>query len=174
MVTTEHRTNDPVHRVSMSFERDGGDLWVHTWLQDGGNLPEHYHPTLEELWEVVEGTAEVKVDGKWRTVTADDGVVTVGRNVRHALRNTSGREARLRTRVTPAGRLEEFLRESAWAAQEGLYDARNLPRSLRGALWIAEFAHRFRDETVMCWPPPALQRLVLPPVAALARRRGRG
>ena len=73
--------------------------------------------------------------------------------------------------MTPPGRLEEFLTESAWAAREGLYNARNLPRSLRGALWIAEFAHRFSDETVMTSPPPALQRIVLPPLAKLARRR---
>jgi mannose-6-phosphate isomerase-like protein (cupin superfamily) len=171
MVIQEHRTHDPLHRVSMSFERDGGDLWVTTWLQDGGELPEHYHPSLEEYWEVVEGVADVKVDGTWRTVTPDDGVVYVGRNVKHALRNTSGREAHLRTRVTPAGGLEEFLTESAWGAREGLYNARSLPTSVRGALWIAELAHRFRHETVMTSPPPALQRILLPPVAWLARRR---
>jgi mannose-6-phosphate isomerase-like protein (cupin superfamily) len=171
MVTGEHRITDPLHRVSMRFERDDGDLWVTTWLQDGGHLPEHYHPTLDEFWEVLEGTAEIKVDGTWQTVTAGDGVVAVGRFVRHELKNTSGREARLRTRVTPAGRLEEFLTESAWAAREGFYDERSMPRSVRGALWIAEFAHRFRDETVMTSPPPAVQRLLLPALAALARRR---
>ena len=171
MVIQEERTHDPLHRVSMSFERDGEDLWVTTWLQDGGHLPEHFHPTLDEYWEVLDGTAEVKVDGTWRTVTADDGIVVVGRNVRHELKNTSGREAHLRTRVTPAGSLQEFLTESAWAAREGLYDARAMPTSVRGALWIAEFAHRFRGETVMTSPPPALQRIVLPPLAALARRR---
>ena len=172
MVIQEQRTSDPLHRVSMSFERDGADLWVTTWLQDRGELPEHYHPTLDEYWEVLEGSACIKVDGRWRTVTPDDGVVDVPRYVRHELKNTSGREARLRTRVTPPGRLEAFLTESAWAAREGLYDERSMPRSWRGALWIAEFAHRFRDETVMTSPPPWLQRIVLPPLAALARRRG--
>jgi mannose-6-phosphate isomerase-like protein (cupin superfamily) len=161
---------DPLHRVTMSFERDGGDLWVHSSLQDGGHLPEHYHPTLDEYWEVLEGTADIRLDGTWNTVTADDGVVDVPRYVRHELKNTSGREARLRTRVTPPGRLEEFLTESAWAAREGLYDERSLPTGVRGALWIAEFAHRFRDETVMTSPSPALQRIVLPPLAAVARR----
>jgi hypothetical protein len=76
----------------------------------------------------------------------------------------------MRTRVTPAGRLEEFLTGSARAAREGLYNARNLPISWRGATWIAEFALRFRDETVMTSPPPALQRLALPPLARFARR----
>jgi mannose-6-phosphate isomerase-like protein (cupin superfamily) len=171
MIIDDTRITDPLHRVAMSFERDGADLWVHTWLQDGGHLPEHYHPTLDEYWEVLEGTADVKVDGTWRTVTNEDGVIDVPRYAAHELKNTSGREARLRTRVTPPGRLEEFLTESAWAAREGLYTARGLPRSVRGALWIGEFAHRFRDETVMTSPPPALQRVVLPPLAALARRR---
>ena len=86
----------------------------------------------------------------------------VGRGVRHELRNTSGSQARLRTEVTPAGRLEEFLTESARAAREGLYNARNLPTGLRGAAWLSEFALRFADETVMCSPPPALQRVRAP------------
>jgi mannose-6-phosphate isomerase-like protein (cupin superfamily) len=164
------RSYDPIHRVSMAFERDGDSLWVFTWLDDGGHLPEHFHPTLTERWEVLEGSAGVKVDGGWRELTAADGPVDVAPGVRHELRNTSGRQARLRTHVTPAGRLEEFLTESARAAREGLYNARNLPTGLRGAAWVSEFALRFRDETVMCSPPPALQRLLLPATARLTRR----
>jgi mannose-6-phosphate isomerase-like protein (cupin superfamily) len=164
------RTDDPIHRVSMAFERDGDSLWVFTWLDDGGHLPEHFHPTLTERWEVLEGSAGVKVDGRWRELTAADGPVDVAPGVRHELRNTSGRQARLRTHVTPAGRLEEFLTESARAAREGLYNARNLPTGLRGAAWVSEFALRFRDETVMCSPPPALQRVLLPAAARLTRR----
>jgi mannose-6-phosphate isomerase-like protein (cupin superfamily) len=164
------RSYDPIHRVSMAFEREGGSLWVFTWLDDGGHLPEHFHPTLTERWEVLEGSAGVKVDGRWRELTAADGPVDVAPGVRHELRNTSGRQARLRTHVTPAGRLEEFLTESARAAREGLYNGRNLPTGLRGAAWVSEFALRFRDETVMCSPPPALQRLLLPAAARLTRR----
>jgi mannose-6-phosphate isomerase-like protein (cupin superfamily) len=164
------RTFDPIHRVSMAFEHDGEDLWVFTWLEDGGHLPEHFHPTLTERWEVLEGSAGVKVDGRWHELTAADAPVDVAPGVRHELRNTSGREARLRTQVTPAGRLEEFLTESARAAREGLYNARNLPTGLRGAAWVSEFALRFRDETVMCSPPPALQRVLLPVAARLTRR----
>jgi mannose-6-phosphate isomerase-like protein (cupin superfamily) len=164
------RSYDPIHRVSMAFERDGDSLWVFTWLDDGGHLPEHFHPTLTERWEVREGSAGVKVDGRWRELTAADGPVDVAPGVRHELRNTSGRQARLSTHVTPAGRLEEFLTESARAAREGLYNGRNLPTGLRGAAWVSEFALRFRAETVMCSPPPALQRLLLPAAARLTRR----
>jgi quercetin dioxygenase-like cupin family protein len=165
------KIHDPIHRVAMAFEREGDRLLVSTWLEPGGHLPEHFHPTLEEHWEVLDGTVAFKLDGAWRDLTPADGPVFVARNAKHELKNTTGAQARLRTAVDPAGGLQEFLTESARGARAGLYNGRNLPTSLRGALWIAELAHRFRHETVMCSPPPALQRILLPPVAALARRR---
>jgi quercetin dioxygenase-like cupin family protein len=167
---TSERSYDPVHRVSMAFERDGENLWVLTSLDPGAHLPEHFHPTLQERWEVLEGTAGVKVDGQWHELTAADPPVLVAPGVRHELRNSSGSQARMRTEVSPAGRLEEFLTESARAAREGLYNARNLPTGLRGAAWVSDFALRYRDETVMCSPPPMLQRVLLPMAARLTRR----
>ena len=161
---------DPIHRVSYSFRHEGSDLWVYTWLQDGAHLPEHYHPTLEERWETLEGSARVKLDGTWREIVPADGPILVARGVRHELKNESGRLARMRTRVTPDGRLEEFLTQSAEAAREGLYNARNMPTGFRGATWLADFALQFRDETVMTSPPSAVQRLVLPLLARFARR----
>ena len=161
--------HDPVHRVSYSFQRQGENLWVHTRLEDGGHLPEHFHPSLEEHWEVVEGTVRVKLAGDWRDLVPEDGPLLVARDVRHELKNESGREARLRTEVLPAGQLEQFLTETARAAREGLYNARNLPTSFRGAVWAAELAERFRSETVMCSPPPAVQRVFTPLLARLAR-----
>lgn len=166
---TNERVHDPVHLVSYSFRPEGEKLWVYTWLEDGGNLPEHFHPSLEEQWEVLEGAARVKLDGAWRDLVPEDGPVLVAANVRHELANTSGRQAHLRTEVIPAGNLREFLTESARAAREGLYNSRNMPTSWRGAVWIAAFAQRFRDETVMTSPPPAVQRVVLPLMARFAR-----
>ena len=167
---TAEKIHDPIHRSSYAFRHEGESLWVYTWLEDGGHLPEHFHPSLEEHWEVVEGTASVKLDGRWRELRPEDGPVLVAPGVRHELKNASGATARLQTEVTPGGRLEGFLVESARGAREGLYNARNMPTSVRGALWIADLAQRFRDETVMCSPPPAVQRVVLPLMARLARR----
>ena len=168
--TPAERSYDPVHRVSMAFEREGEGLWVTTWLEPGGHLPEHFHPSLTETWEVLDGVADVKLDGSWRELTPADGGVLVNPYVRHELKNSSGGTVHLRCWVTPPGRLEEFLTESARAARDGLYDDHNLPTSLRGAAWLAEFALRFRDETVMTSPPPAVQKLVLPLAARLTRR----
>jgi quercetin dioxygenase-like cupin family protein len=163
------KVHDPIHRTSYAFRRDGENLWVETWFEDGAHLPEHFHPTLEEHWEMIEGTTQVKLDGRWRELSPEDGPVRVARNVRHELKNTSGREARARAEVLPAGRLEEFLTESSRAARDGVFNARGMPTSLRGAIWVAAFAQRFRDETVVTSPPPALQRIVLPILARFAR-----
>jgi quercetin dioxygenase-like cupin family protein len=167
--TMTEKIHDPIHRSSYSFRREGENLWVDTWLEDGGHLPEHFHPSLEEHWEAIEGTVRVKLAGTWRDLVPEDGPVLVARNVRHELKNTSGRQVHARAEVIPAGRLEEFLTESARAAREGLYNSRNMPTSWRGAVWVADFAQRFRDETVVTSPPPAVQRIVTPLVARFAR-----
>lgn len=85
--TTTERIHDPVHRVSFRFETAGDSLRVFTWLEPGGHLPEHFHPALEERWEVLEGTAKVKVDGRWSDLTAENAPVVVARGVRHELTN---------------------------------------------------------------------------------------
>lgn len=171
--TIAERIHDPIHRSAYVFRRDGEHLWVTTWLEDGGHLPEHFHPSLEEHWEVLVGTARVKLDGTWRDLVPEDGRVLVAAGVRHELANSSGRQVQLQTEVIPAGRLQEFLTESARGARAGLYDRRNLPTSMRGALWIADLAGRFMDETVMCSPPPAVQRILLTLVGRMRRLFGR-
>jgi len=163
------RVHDPIHHVAYEFEPGDGHIWVHTWFEDGGHLPEHYHPSLEEYWQVVEGVARVKLDGSWRELRPEDGPVRVPPNTRHELKNESGSQLYAKSKVIPGGRLEEFLTEASKAAQEGLFNARSMPTSFKGAIWIAKFAYSFRDETVMCSPPPALQRIVLPVIVRLAR-----
>jgi quercetin dioxygenase-like cupin family protein len=166
---TENKVHDPIHRSSYSFRREGENLWVDTWLDEGGHLPEHFHPSLEEHWEALDGTVRVKLDGTWRDLAPEDGPVLVAPNVKHELKNIRGERVHLRAEVIPAGRLEEFLIETARAAREGLYNSRNLPTSLRGAVWAANLAQRFRDETVMTSPPPAVQRILVPLLARFAR-----
>lgn len=170
MLETEtSKVHDPIHRAAYSFRAEGENLWVDTWLEDRGHLPEHFHPSIEEHWEVLDGAARVKLDGTWRDLGPADGPIPVTPGVRHEIENTSGRQAHMRAEVIPAGRLEEFLTETARAARDGLYNSRNLPTSFRGAVWAADLSQRFRGETVMCSPPPAVQRLFTPLLARFAR-----
>ena len=55
--TVTDRVHDPIHRSAYAFRREGDTLWIDTWLQDGAHLPEHFHPSLEEHWEVLDGAA---------------------------------------------------------------------------------------------------------------------
>jgi hypothetical protein len=52
---------------------------------------------------------------------------------------------------------------------DGHTDAQGNPSLLLGALFLS----RYRDEIRFRKPPQLVQRLTLPPLAALARRRGR-
>ena len=157
---------DPVHRSRYRFEQAGENIWVETWLEPGGALPEHLHPRQEERWSVVEGEVTFGLDGRKRTLHPADGEVVVAPGMRHSLSNDSGAEAHLRCLAIPALGLEAFLTESAAAAREGLFMRGGIPKSFRGARWAAKFLARYEDDVVMTFPPRFVQRAMK---AALAR-----
>lgn len=165
-----HPILDPVHGVEMRFGAETGEeLEIFTRVTPGGELAEHFHIGIEERWEVLEGQIEIRRDGRWHRLGPHDGVFVVLPGQRHALRNRTGRDVRLRTVATPPRNLREFIVESARAAREGLFNRHGLPTGPRGLVWAIEFAWRFRDETVVCRPPPVLQRILLPPARAAIR-----
>ena len=134
---------------------------VDTWLEPGGVLPPHLHPQQEEYWSVVEGEVEVLAGKQKRILRPADGEVPVMPGTKHGLKNLSGETVHARCRVIPALHLEEFLTESAAAAQEGLFMRGGIPRGLRGARWGARFLKRHRDETVMTFPPRFVQSAMI-------------
>jgi Cupin domain len=64
--------HDPVHRATYTFEPDGDNLWVETWLEPGGGLPPHLHPHQEEHWSVVEGAVRFQLGSDKRVIGPDD------------------------------------------------------------------------------------------------------
>ncbi len=160
-------------RMRFGFDRPDG-LEIFTRVKPGGELAEHFHVGIEERWEVMEGAVEIRRDGRWHRLAPDDGVFTVRSGQRHALRNRSGEEVRLRTVATPPGNLRDFIVESARAARDGLFNRQGLPTGPGGFAWAVDFAWRFRDETVVCRPPPVLQRILLPPARVVTGWFSRG
>ena len=158
--------HDPVHRARYAFEPQGEELVVYTWLEPGGALPAHMHPRQEERWSVLEGSVRLQVGGTKQVIGPEDGEKLVMPNTKHALANVGEREARLRCLASPALGLQEFLVESAGAAREGLFMRGGIPRSLRGARWAASFLKKHREDVVMSFPPPPVQRAMM---ALLAR-----
>ena len=72
-------THDPVHRARYSFEPDGENLLVDTWIEPGGGLPPHLHPNQEEVWSVLDGEVRFQLGSDKRVIGPEDGEMVVGR-----------------------------------------------------------------------------------------------
>jgi quercetin dioxygenase-like cupin family protein len=163
---------DPVLRQRYRLTLEGDVLRVELWADPGARAPEHYHPRIEERFEVVEGEFTFMVDGEKRKAGPGDRLVAKP-GVRHGFENTGEGVARFVAEVDPALGMKEFFEESAALARAGKFMRPGIPKGIRGTLDAAEFAERHLDDTVMSFPPPAVQRIVFPPLARLARRRAK-
>jgi mannose-6-phosphate isomerase-like protein (cupin superfamily) len=170
---------DPVLRQRLSFTRttdeDGSEvLHVETWIDPGGGVTPHIHPAMEERFEVLSGTVSFLSGRKW--VSAGPGeTVVVPAGTRHAYRNKSGAEAHLVCHVRPPSTLQEFLEDTVRLSRSGGLTSNALPKSLHALLEGIVMAHAYRDMVTLLFPPfppPAIQRLLIPPLARLGARRG--
>lgn len=153
-----------------SADTDGEVLAFDLELSPDGNVPGmHVHPIQEERFEVVEGTMRFRRRG--RTVIARPGdVVVVPSGVRHKFQNGGDEEAQVRVEVRPALRMEQLLQTSVALAEEGRTNTKGMPKPLDLAL----FAHEFKDEVTGPFLPGWLQRMMMAPLAWIARKRGHG
>ncbi|HEY2180495.1 MAG TPA: cupin domain-containing protein [Solirubrobacteraceae bacterium] len=170
-------TVDPVLRMRSRFWRtseDGVDaLHVETWVDPGGGVTPHIHPAMDERFEVLEGTPEFLAGRSWKQSRPGD-TVHVPPGTRHAFRNRANEVAHFVCHATPPSTLQEFLEDAAGLSRAGAISRRALPRSLDGLLQAAVMAHHYRDMVTLLapLPPPAIQRVVIPPLARAGERRG--
>lgn len=145
---------------------------VEMWVDPGGGVTPHVHPTMEERFTVVEGRPEFLAGRRWRAAGPGETVV-VAPGTRHAFRNRGAEVARVRCEARPPETLQAFLEDVAGLSRAGKLTRRGLPAP-RGVLEAAVLAHRYRDMVVLLFPSPpvVLQRLLFPPLARLAERRG--
>jgi quercetin dioxygenase-like cupin family protein len=175
---TDQLIEDPVLKMRSRFWRTGGEdggevLHVETWVDPGGGVTPHIHPAMEERFEVLEGRPEFLAGRRWSAFGPGD-VVVVAPGTRHAFRNRGTETARFACEATPPSTLQEFLEDAAALSRAGAITSRALPRGLDGLLQGAVLAHRYRDMVTLLapLPPPALQRLLIPPLARAGERRG--
>jgi quercetin dioxygenase-like cupin family protein len=174
---TDELIEDPVLGMRSRFWRtteDGGEvLHVETWVDPGGGVTPHIHPAMEERFEVLDGRPEFLAGRSWNESRAGQ-TVLVPPGTRHAFRNRSGEVAHFVCRATPPSTLQEFLEDAAALSRAGAITSRALPRSLDGLLRAAVMVHHYRDMVTLLapLPPPAIQRLVMPPLARAGERRG--
>jgi mannose-6-phosphate isomerase-like protein (cupin superfamily) len=159
---------DPVMRQRYRLTREGDVLRNELSAEPGSGVPEHYHPQIEERFEILEGDWKFEVDGAERPAGPGDRLV-VPAGARHRFENVGSGVGRFVAEIEPALDMQEFFEESAALARAGVFARPGMPK-LRGLPAAAAFAQRFRETTVMTFPPRAVQRILFPPLARLARR----
>ncbi len=164
-------TSNPVSGEEIIWEQTseqtGGARTVFTMrVQPGGGVRQrHIHPRSLERFTVIRGTIVVELDGTEYVRRAGDSIVGPA-GLAHAWWNGAEEELEATVEITPSGRFEEYLELGFRWAREGRMDRAGRPGLLRGAA----FAHAYREDIVYTDPPPAVQRLVVPPCAWLASR----
>jgi quercetin dioxygenase-like cupin family protein len=130
--------------------------------------PDHAHPYQEERFEVLSGKLGLRADGVEQSHGAGD-VIVVPAGMPHSAWNAGDGEVHVLVDFRPALRTETAFETLAGLARDGLTIGPGVPRNpLRLALVLREFA----DEIQLVRPPAAIQRALLGPLAALARRLG--
>lgn len=151
-------------------ETNGDLLAIDLELSPDGHVPgTHVHPIQEERFEVVKGTMRFKMGGK-RVIAKAGDVVVVPAGVRHRFANGGDEEAHVRVEVRPALRMEELFETTVALAKDGRTTRTGMPKPLDLALFVNEFEQEVHGP----FPPAAIQRIALAPLAWLARTPGLG
>src|SRR6266511_3823425 len=153
-----------------SPEETGGACVVADFaVEAGGLVPggEHVHDHLAEHVEVRAGRITFVLDGEERTLAVGE-QLTVAPGTWHRWRNAGEGEVQARVRIESAMRFEEAILVIRGLCADGHTNAEGRPSTLLGAL----LATRYRREIRYRQPPDAIQRVLFPPLAALARLRG--
>ena len=153
-----------------SAEESGGARIVSDFVvEEGGFVPggEHIHDNCDEHFEVRSGEITFLADGEERTLGPGE-QLTVHAGTWHRWWNPGREEVSLRTRVEPALDFESAIMVMWGLCADGHVDAEGRPSPLLGSL----LATRFRPEIRFRQPPAAVQRVLFPTLAFVARRRG--
>ena len=128
--------------------------------------PTHYHPTQEEVFEVLEGELRAAVDDEDRTLAEGDTLVIPPRTRHTMWAENAGTRVNWQTR--PALRTEVFFEALYGLAREGKTDERGTPNLLQAAV----IAHAYSDEFRLARPPWPVQRILFALLAPLGRLLG--
>ena len=127
----------------------------------------HRHRNQDEQVTVVSGLIRARIGDDEREYGPGE-TVLLPRGEWHDFWVVGDGPAETLARATPALGIELLLGTLAGLAHEGKVDKKGRPRPLQGAVIGTFYAEVAEFKT----PPPAVQRVVLPLLAAIGRRRG--
>jgi mannose-6-phosphate isomerase-like protein (cupin superfamily) len=121
---------------------------------------EHFHPTYDEHFELVEGDFIFRIDGAERQAGAGE-KFTVQKGVPHTFRCVGNTPGVVIVETRPAARTGEVIATLFGMAHEGLLTSQGQPKMMQAMVIGSEYA----DDTVFTSPPP---NIAIPMAKALA------
>ena len=157
VVLTDARTHPDQVLVSHLFIRPGGRV-----------AAAHVHPTVDERFLVLSGQVGFLIGGRKRTLGPGEGASVPARVV-HDWWQVGDEEAEVLVEVVPGVRFAEMVGSMFGLARDGKVNKKGLPDPLQ----LAVMGHEYGDVIQFTKPPAIVQKLTIPPLAALGRRKGR-
>ena len=164
---------NPISGEKITFTQTAADtngelLAFDMTLSVDGHVPgAHVHPAQEERFEIVSGTMKFRMNGK-KIVAGPGDVVTVPAGARHKFSNGGDEPVEVRVEVRPALKMEDLLCNTVALATEGKTNRKGMPKPVHLALFVREYENEVRAP----FPPPAVVRALMAPLAAIGRARG--
>lgn len=99
-----------IYEVTRATAESAGEFVEMTFTLPAGSLapPPHVHPRPVEDYEVLEGTFDLMLDGKWMTLTEGESA-SVPAGMVHTFKNRTASTVRVRNVHRPAERFEDYI-----------------------------------------------------------------
>ncbi|MFT5459291.1 MAG: quercetin dioxygenase-like cupin family protein [Myxococcota bacterium] len=128
---------------------------------NGGGPPAHFHTAMDETYEVIEGSFDVCVEGKWTRLEKGE-TVLVKAGQSHTFANRSDAWSRVLMIHTNPGQLEAYFRELGALCADGRVRSLN---ELGSLVHFARTMSAYPDDILVANP---VQRLVMRALGGLA------
>ncbi len=128
---------------------------------------EHFHPTYDEHFEIVQGEFVFTINGQERAARAGDQLL-VEKGTPHRFRCVGGDYGAVIVETRPAARTGDVIATLFGLAHEGALTPQGQPKFLQAMVIGSEYA----DDTVFTNPPPAIAIPIAKALAPLARLLG--
>ena len=150
------------HETSQSTK--GEYVLVETIVEPGGCVAAaHVHPSQTERFEVVEGKLGMKAGRKKLELGPGESVV-VEPGTAHKFWNAGETEVRFVCEIRPAQQFEQLIETMFSLAADGKTNRKGMPKPRQLALFVREFEREVRAP----FPPPAIVKALMAPLAAMA------
>ncbi len=128
--------------------------------------PIHVHPQQEETYQIMSGTADVFLDGRWHQLRPGESL-TVPRGAPHTIKNGHDEDVRAMNWHRPAVRFEDFSRTFHRLATSGRIKSLP-PKDLSSLIYSSMLFTEYEDTQIVVKPPASVLRLL----AFVGRRLG--